>query len=674
MLVVGGLVVAAITAAIFAPVGGFDFINYDDTEHVTENPWVRAGVTREGLSWAFSNRFFGWYPLAFLSHMLDCQFLGPDASGAHHRVNAAIHTLNALLVFALAWRVSRSVALAALGTLLFSLHPLRVEAVAWVTSRKELLAGFFGLLAVHAYLSYGVRRSAGWYLATVLAMALAALSHARVAPLPVALFLLDAWPLRRWGDGVWGGEARGGEAGPRWPTLRMVLEKLPLLAIVGVSVFMASRSLALSVDIASAPRLPWPTRLLNMGPSLASQLELSFWPSGLAPIYHHPGRYAAATLAWSWAAVLIPLALGVAVFRRSPGVLVGLAWFVLMLLPTTGLVYFGFPVPHADRFTYLPSLGLVLAVLAVGAALPRAGAVAVASLLGLALLPLAWATHGQLALWKDSVTLLSHTVRAQPSVQRARALLADAHWRRGDVQAARLAAVEAVGAHADNAAALRILAKTELALGEVAGAARVLSEGLKLQPSDVGLLSDMGELQLRLGRPENLAAAAELFDRAVRLQPQPIARRNLGYALLRLGRHAEAATQFELASRGDPSDGRARLLWGKALRAQGRFSEASPLTTAGIELLLPQLEALRRGLEAGSPDDPRRRERENERATLERQVGEAYFELGGDAARRRDWRSAQAQLAEASRLLPQSAQVRAALEHARSQTQGPKSP
>jgi tetratricopeptide (TPR) repeat protein len=202
----------------------------------------------------------------------------------------------------------------------------------------------------------------------------------------------------------------------------------------------------------------------------------------------------------------------------------------------------------------------------------------------------------------------------------------------------------------------------------------VLAEGLRAKPSDVGLLCDMAELQFRLGRQENLVAAADLFDRAVRLMPQPIVRRNLGFALWRLGRHAEAAAQLELASRGDPTDGRARLLWAKVLRAQGRFNQASPLTLAGLELLAPELEVQRRELGSIAPGDPFRRERESKLATLELQVGEAFFELGGDAARRRDWLAAQAYLAEAVRLLPQSAQVRAAWEHARSQTQGPKSP
>ena len=191
------LVLAVLTGLVYGPVGGHDFVNYDDAEYVYENPRVLAGLTLDGVRWAFTeSHAANWHPLTWLSHMADVELFGA-APGRHHLVNVVLHVLNALLCFAFLRAATGAAWPSTLVAALFALHPLRVESVAWISERKDLLAGTFFFLTLLAYARYARAPSTGRYLLVALALALGLMAKPMLVTLPCVLLLLDLWPLRR---------------------------------------------------------------------------------------------------------------------------------------------------------------------------------------------------------------------------------------------------------------------------------------------------------------------------------------------------------------------------------------------------------------------------------------------------------------------------------------------
>jgi 4-amino-4-deoxy-L-arabinose transferase-like glycosyltransferase len=197
--------------AVYAPVRGHGFVNFDDTQYVSENPHVVAGLTWPAVKWAFTTTHAGnWHPVTWLSHMLDVQLFGLDA-GAHHVTNVVLHAANSLLLFWLWLRMTGALGRSAFVAALFAVHPLHVESVAWIAERKDVLSAFFGLLCLLAYQAYA-RDPRPWrYALVVVTLALALLSKPMLVTLPALLLLLDWWPLGRTG---------------RAPLRRLVLEKV----------------------------------------------------------------------------------------------------------------------------------------------------------------------------------------------------------------------------------------------------------------------------------------------------------------------------------------------------------------------------------------------------------------------------------------------------------------
>ena len=317
----------AATAAVYAETASFDFVALDDPLHVTRNPMVRAGLSADGVRWAFTETHAGyWIPLTWISHMIDCEIHGLSPAGPH-LANLALHIVNALLVFLVLLRATGRLVPSAFAAALFALHPLRVESVAWVTERKDVLSTAFGLASTLAYLAFAVRGGALRYGAVALLFAASLMAKPMLVTLPLVFLLLDAWPLDRLGR-------------------RQLLEKLPLLAISLVFSIVAVVANSAHGALPGTDAIPVHLRLANAAVSCVRYLGATFWPADLAAFYPHP--YLPDGTPWSPAQVLGSLGLllgisGALVWRAAldRAALVGWLWFLGTLVPVLGLVQAG---------------------------------------------------------------------------------------------------------------------------------------------------------------------------------------------------------------------------------------------------------------------------------------------------------------------------------------------
>jgi hypothetical protein len=452
-LVLGaGLVL--LTLAAYLPALRNGFVNLDDGFYVTANPQVRQGITAASVAWALTaNVANNWHPLTLLSHLLDVQLFGLDPAG-HHATSLLLHLANVLLLFAVLRGMTRGMTGApwrsAMVAALFAVHPAHVESVAWVAERKDVLSALFWILAMGAYGRYARRPSPGRYLLVALMMILGLTAKPMVVTLPFALLLLDVWPLERLGLG--------------WK--RLIVEKLPLLALSAAASLVTLRYQRTS--LAPLDLVPWSFRLANAAVSYASYLGKLLLPRNLAVFYPIP----LAIPAWqvAGAAVLLAALTAFAVWkaRQAPWLLVGWLWFLGTLVPVIGLVQVGRQA-MADRYTYLPSIGLFVAIVwgiaelagdSVGTeafflplqgearrgpqrsglrsapllASPRSGwrkTLKVAAMAVIALL--ATGTWMQAGTWKDSITLYHHALAVTRGnyvahVGLAKALVAKQDW------------------------------------------------------------------------------------------------------------------------------------------------------------------------------------------------------------------------------------------------------
>lgn len=388
-------------ALVFLAFGGAlacGFVRFDDHGYVYENPQVVAGLTAGGIRWAFTTVWQQWWlPFLWISYMADTECYGTGPWG-YHLTNLLLHAANACLFFWVWFRLTgargRSLAAAAL----WAVHPLRVESVAWVTERKDVLSGLFFFLALLAYAGYA-RRPGGRRLALVFAAMLSGLlSKATVVVLPALLLLLDYWPLRRapvpWAPGAW----------KTW--VRLVREKIPLFALSA-----AFAVLNLHTHVGGSGTLPWPQRVALMATNVWVYLRLTFWPARLAFFYPENDDVAVGPALAALAGLAALVAGLVWLGRRKPYLPVGGLWFLVALLPVLRGIRLGLAA-YADRFTYLPSIGLAVALVwAAAEAWERRGAARgfarhlPAALVAGLVAGLAWLSREQTRTWRDSETL-----------------------------------------------------------------------------------------------------------------------------------------------------------------------------------------------------------------------------------------------------------------------------
>ncbi len=523
------LLLMALTAAIYAPVARHGFINYDDTDYITQNPRVRAGLTLDNVRWAFTTgHVANWHPLTWLSHMLDVRLFGLWGGG-HHLTSVALHALNAVLLLLVLRGLTGAPGVSLLVAALFVVHPLRVESVAWVAERKDVLAGFFWMAGLGAWVRYLRRPGAARYLAVGALLALGLMAKPTLVTFPLVLLLLDWWPLGRLGPGA---DAR--RAG------KLALEKAPLLLLSAASAattFLVQRSWGAmdSADLKSPA-----VRLANAAVSYLAYLARTVWPRGLSVFYPHPAGSLPWWQGWGAAAALAGATMAVLAARsRRPWLAMGWLWYLGTLVPMIGLVQVGSQ-RMADRYTYLPLIGPVLALVWwMAEEAGRRGLARSAGWVGAAaVLVLALTARHQVGYWKDSETLFRH----------------------------------ALAVTGDNIVAEHNLGNALAEQGRRQEAMTHYNQVVKARPWDSGIYNNIGYLLVNMGRP---AEAEENYRKALGLNAaNALAHNNLGIVLGMTGRHTEAVGEFREALRLRPEYAEARLNLGSALGLLGNLTQA----------------------------------------------------------------------------------------------------
>ena len=629
-LALAAALLALATVAVYTPLRHHAFVDYDDTLYVTDNPEVQRGLTVEGLRYAFRADVAGnWHPLTILSHMLDCEIFGLNA-GEHHLTSLALHVVDAELLLLVLTRMTGALWPSAWVAALFALHPLHVESVAYVAQRKDVLSTTFLLLTIAAYARYAVHPGPGRYAVVLACFTLGLAAKPMLVTLPFVLLLLDLWPL---------GRARPSTA------LRLVVEKLPLLALSAADSAITMAFQARSGAVGSLGAYPLGMRVANALTSTVVYLGQTLWPVHLACFYPYPASIPPWRVAGAVCLLLAVTGLALYARRRAPYLLVGWLWYLGTLVPVIGLVQVGLQA-RADRYTYVPLIGIFIMVawgardLALSVARRNGGAVA-----GLAVLTVAACavvSRAQVGTWRDSTALFTHAIAvtdgnflahnnlglarqragdldgAETELREALRLApdyVDAHFnlgltleREGRLDAAAAEYAEVLRRAPGHARALASLGSVRRQLGDLDGAVADLRSALALDPDLVEAHANLGAVLRARG---DLRGAAAEYAAALRLEPAlPEAHNNLGNVLAQEGRLDEAARHYEaaLAARPDFADahynlGNVRAARGDLAGAIAEFSAALALRPGDADAAAhrARAEALRDHGAAGAP-------------------------------------------------------------------------
>ena len=553
------LIVCAVLVGLIVVIYGqtclFDFVNYDDQLYVYENAHTKAGLTFENVRWAFTTRdVSNWHPLTWLSDLLDIQVFGENP-GAMHGVNVFFHTINTLLLFLWLSRMTRALWPSAFVAALFAVHPLHVESVAWVTERKDVLSTAFWLLTMLAYVRYVQDRTREWYLAMVAAFALGLMAKPMLVSLPLALLIMDYWPLGRFNR-----ESRRCPENPcnravshserseesalhrtlksrfltafgmtrlaryPWAVPVFVIEKLPLFAIAAASCIVTYWVQKTGGAVHTVQETPFGPRVANAVVSYVAYLCKTFYPAKLAIYYPHPGR---SLPVWEviacGAALAVITALVVRARKDRPYLLAGWLWYVVTLIPVIGIVQVG-EQAMADRYSYVPLVGVFFAIAWAIESRARWAVPVSAVLSALAVAALTVCCHIQVGYWSNAITLFSHTLKVTSP---------------------------------RNSVALYNLGVAYSKQGDDVKASQLYRAALRVKPRFVDAHYNLGNCLRRLNRPKE---AWSEYLAALKIYPRnALVHANMGYLLSQQGRINDAISEFRKAMQYDPSNVDARF-------------------------------------------------------------------------------------------------------------------
>lgn len=534
----------AVTGGVYWQVHNFQFLNNDDIKYITLNPRVPLGFTWDNLTWAFTTGYFSnWHPLTWLSYFADAELYGMHPAG-FHSTNLQFHIMGTLLLFlALSW-MSRRVWPSALVAFLFALHPLHVESVAWVSERKDVLAGAFMMLTLLAYAWYTAKPDTLRYICVALALSLGLMSKPMLVTLPCVLLLLDFWPLNRLEPGN---------------IRHCLVEKVPLFALSAASSLVTYLVQQHGGAMEKYEQLPLLYRLANAALAYTAYLSKTFWPTRLAPFYPHPGDAISLPAAALATALLLGITIAAFALRRNHGyVLVGWLWYLGMLVPVIGLVQVGAQ-GMADRYTYLPLIGIFIAVSWGAESILerfRGGLIVAVGATATLVVALCIVTSIQVGRWRDAVTLYRH----------------------------------AVAVTEENAVAEHMLGNALALQGRTHEAIPHFKAALRIDPTHANAHFGLGIASQELGR---LGDAIEHYLEAMRLEPDNLRiRYKLGEALLLTRDYDAAAREFEAVIAEEPRYMEAYNGLGMTLAARGRFQEAAEQYVRALDIRSDYIEAL----------------------------------------------------------------------------------
>lgn len=390
------------TLVAYEPVRHNDFVGLDDADYIYQNPHVNRGMTSESLKWAFTTLHSGnWHPLTWISHMLDCEIFGLNPAG-HHLVNVLFHIANTVLLFYILNMTTGGSWGSFFVAIFFAIHPLHVESVAWASERKDVLSSFFWMLTMLSYIWYVKKTNIQRYLLVILFLALGLMSKPMLVTLPFVLLLLDYWPLKRFGF-------RQQDRPQFW---KLVKEKIPLFALVVISCIVTFLVQQKAGAMSLGEKLSFSARIGNVFVSYVTYLVKMVYPSRLAvlyPYYNLPLWRPVVSLL-----ILAGITAFVIYFTRSKRYLVvGWLWYLGTLVPVIGFIQVGSQ-SMADRYTYLPSIGIfIIIVWGVSNLLAQMQykKVILSIVSSIILAVFLFFTRLQLSYWRDGLNLFSYASR-----------------------------------------------------------------------------------------------------------------------------------------------------------------------------------------------------------------------------------------------------------------------
>jgi Tfp pilus assembly protein PilF len=559
-----------LVAVVYAPVRQYPFVNWDDADYVEKNAHVLAGLTGETFNWALTANAAGnWHPVTMLSHAMVVEVFGAGPE-PQHVVNAVLHLANTLLLFWLLAGMTGAIGRSCVVAAVFAVHPLHVESVAWISERKDVLSTFFWLLALWMYLIYVRRRRIAPYLGLVAFFALALMSKPMAVTFPLVLLLLDWWPLRR-----------SSEAGPLHPA-SLLVEKIPLVALalgaaVVTLVFQSKAGAVASTGLVD--------RVMGAIEAYVMYLAQTFWPAGLSPFY--PPHATSIALTGAGALALIGITIAAVRLRETwPVLLVGWFWYLIVLLPTVGIVKVG-EQARADRYMYLPIVGILLVVTWAGPSLIRRfrlPPVATTGIVSAVLIALVTVSRLQVSYWSDSVTLWRRAVSVTTDSRRAYENLGQALRERGE-----LAEAYASYQRALELSEPKSRAPMNNSMGIVATRQGRTREAIAHFEAAVRIDSKFAEAQTNLGNAlasdRRPGEAVNHFRAALAIDPASV-ETQLGLAgvLASLGQQDEARQHYQEAIRLDPRMAEAHAGYGTSLALTGDLEGAIRALTEAVRL------------------------------------------------------------------------------------------
>jgi tetratricopeptide (TPR) repeat protein len=603
------LALVAITWLVFGQTLGHDFVGLDDHVYVYENPSITRGLSVDGVIGAFTHAHArNWHPLTTISHMLDCQLFGLKAGG-HHFTNVLLHSIAVVLLFLVLRQMTDAFWRSAFVAAVFAIHPLHVESVAWVSERKDVLSAVFFMLTLGAYAHYARAPSVRRYLAVAFVFALGLMSKPMLVTLPFVLLLLDYWPLGR----IQKSQVRSqkSKVGSRWSVVgRLLMEKMPLLALSAPScaaTLLVQRYGTLLVQRYGAgviDQLPFAWGLNNAAISYVAYIWQMFWPARLAAFYPHPNDQLPLWQVLLAIAFLIAVSLLAIHWRKErPYIFTGWFWYVGMLLPVIGLVQFG-EQARADRYTYLPQIGLYVLIVwgitdlmasimmrnsgsrpvATGLRPVTRGSRGVrtdgpqgrgykpfcAAIAAAIIIALSWRAFVQTSYWENSEMLWNHTLAITPDNDMAHNNLGYLFQRRGELDKAISHFETALKIRSGNASAHYNFggALIENSLANALARKGLLGEAIDHYEKAAKLRPDYGDAYFNLGsvlfRQGRIGEAIAQWQKAVATQPNEAGFHTvLGNAFLKSGLQKDAIAEYEHAAGISPKDplARSNLAW-----------------------------------------------------------------------------------------------------------------
>jgi tetratricopeptide (TPR) repeat protein len=562
------IALAAVTIVAYWPVLNAEFVRYDDQTYVTENHYVLGGVSLDGIKWAFSTSTgaysANWHPLTWLSHMLDCEFFGQDA-GLHHLTNLLLHTANSVLLLLVLASMTGRLWPSAFVAAAFALHPLHVESVAWIAERKDVLSGLFWMLTMACYLRYTRNGSRSSYILTLLFFGLGLMAKPMLVTLPFVMLLLDYWPLNRLDS--------DSTVSRHQKIKSLIVEKMPFWVLTITScvvTYMAQKS---GGAVSDTEVLPFTVRLANASVSYVTYIVKMVWPTGLAAFY--PFK-----LVPPWQALRAFLGLAITMtaalywLRRKRYFTVGWLWYLGTLIPVIGFVHVGIQ-SHADRYTYIPLIGLFMilawAVSDLCSNRPRLQlSTAVVSTLLLA--GMFAGTRNQVAYWQDSTSLFRRAINVTENNLIMHMNLGNELTDKGQLDEAIGHYRRALKISPDFAEAHEKLGFALAEKGQLDEAIIHYRRSLQIDPENANAHNRLGFLFAGRGRMDE---AIEHYRQAVQIDPDfAKAHANLGFELSKRGQLDEAVYHYQQAIRVRPRDSAAlnNLAWILATNPQLRDS------------------------------------------------------------------------------------------------------